>query len=620
MTLDADAETILSALPDLMFRIAGDGTFRGFRVVAPEHLFVPPERIMGATVVELMPPAFAARVMEHIAGVLGDGGQRLFSYSLPIGGEERWYEARMVRSGGDEVLVIIRDITAEKHSERRFTSLVQDMDAIVWEGRSESLAFDFVSDRAETILGYPVTRWYEPGFWASRLHPEDRETVLSEVREAAARGEDHRLEYRMLSADGRVVWLRDVVRVLPDGVCRGVMVDITERKELDAERRRIREQLAESQKLESMGLLAGGIAHDFNNLLTAIVGNASLLAMRLPATSPHRRLVEEIELAADRATALTRQILAYTGKATFELRRVDVGATIREIAPLLRTSMSSAVSLALEIDDGLPAVLADGPQLQQLVMNLALNGADALEGEPGRVRVTARAVQLEPCLASDFDIGADLPPGRYVRLEVIDHGHGMPPEQRPRVLDPFFTTKPGGRGLGLSVVAGIVRSHGGGLNISSVPEEGSTFAVYLRAADAPAEPVERPRPVELAGEGLILVVDDEPSIRGFAKDALGTYGYEVVVAADGEQGLDRFRELHDRLALVVLDMTMPVMSGEACLRAARAIDPGVPVLLMSGYDEESASQRIEAEGLAGFLQKPFTATRLAAKVRELLGG
>ncbi|MCA9606653.1 MAG: response regulator, partial [Myxococcales bacterium] len=531
---------------------------------------------------------------------------------------ERWYEARMVRARPDEVLTIIRDITTVKHNERRFTSLVQDIDAIVWEGRADDFAFDFVSDRAEAILGFPTARWYEPGFWRSRLHPEDREHVLRESIEAAERGEDHRLEYRVLSADDRVVWVRDVVRVLPDGLCRGLMVDITERKELDAERRRIREQLAASQKLESMGLLAGGIAHDFNNLLTAIVGNASLLSLRLPEDSPHRRFVEEIELAADRATALTRQILAYAGKASFELRRIDVGATVREIAPLLRTSMSSAIGLALEIDENLPAVQADAPQLQQLVMNLALNAAEAFEGRPGRVRITAREAIVDAKLANGFDVGSGMEPGRCVRVEVIDAGHGMSSTDLARALDPFFTTKPAGRGLGLSVVAGIVRSHGAGLRITSSPGSGSTFAIYLRAADAPADATARTALTELEGSGTILVVDDEPALRTFARESLTSYGYEVVLAPDGRAGLERFQQLRDRIALVVMDMTMPVMTGEECLREMRRIDPDVRVLLVSGYDEESASQRIEAEGLAGFLQKPFTATRLAAKVRELL--
>ncbi|MCB9597031.1 MAG: response regulator [Sandaracinaceae bacterium] len=619
MTLDADAETILSALPDLLFRIAGDGTFLGYRAGDERQLFVPPDQIVGAKVVDLMPPEFSARVMEHIRAVLRGEGPQTFDYSLPVLGEERWYEARMVPGREEEVLVIIRDITAREHSERRFSSLVRDVDAIVWEGRSESLAFDFVSERARTILGYPEERWYEPGFWESRIHPDDREAVVRESREAARAGEDHRLEYRMLTADGRVVWLRDVVRVFGNGVCRGLMIDITERKELEGERRRIREQLLSSQKLESMGMLAGGIAHDFNNLLTAVIGNASLLLLRLPEDSPHRPLVEEIELAADRATALTRQILAYSGKGTFDVRRIDVGETIQEIAPLLQTSISTAVTLTLDLAPELPAILGDPSQIQQVVMNLAINGAEALEGRPGRVRVTTREVTVDAALADTFDVGAEVAPGRYVRIEVNDDGNGIAGPILRKVLDPFFTTKPTGRGLGLAAVVGIVRSHAGGLRVSSCAGHGSTFAVYLRAVDGGAEQTAAPvAHGALEGRGLVLVVDDEPSLRGFISDALSDFGYEVEVAPDGLVGLERFRELKDRVSLVVMDMTMPVMSGEESFRAMRALDPELRALLVSGYDEEEATRRFTADGLAGFLQKPFTATRLAAKIRELL--
>ncbi|MBX3271209.1 MAG: response regulator [Sandaracinaceae bacterium] len=621
VTLDADAETILSALPDLLFRIGRDGTFRGFCAADPSDLVAPPERIVGATVRELLPPPVAERVMENLEAVIADGADRHFVYALPIRGEERWFEARMVRSRPDESLTIVRDVSALKHEERRFATLVAAVDAIVWEGRVEGdlVEFHFVSDRADAILGFPAARWYEPGFWRSRIHDEDRDAVCAECAEAVARGEDHRLEYRMIAADGRVVWLRDIVRVFSGGVCRGLMIDVTERKALDAERRRIREQLVSSQKLESLGLLAGGIAHDFNNLLTAIIGNASLLLLRLAADSPHRRLVEEIDLAADRATALTRQILAYSGKGALELRRFDVSAAIRDIEPLLRTSTSSAVSLELDLDENLPIVEGDPSQLQQVVMNLVLNGADALEGRPGRVRVATREVAVDTSLAGTFDVGANVRAGRYVRVEVSDTGRGMSAECAARALDPFFTTKPAGRGLGLAAVVGIVRSHGAGLRIETAPGRGATFSVFFPAgAGAPDEVHAREERPARDGRGLLLVIDDEPALRTFAREALASFGYEVVVAPDGRAGVERFARLGGRVDLVVLDVTMPVMSGPECLAALRVIDPHVRVLVVSGYDEATAEERAALEGCAGFLQKPFSAQALAAKVEALL--
>jgi len=366
-------------------------------------------------------------------------------------------------------------------------------------------------------------------------------------------------------------------------------------------------------------VLAGGVAHDFNNLLTGILGNASLALDAAPRHDPNRIALEEVVRAAERAADLTRQLLAYAGKGRFVLRTLDVSALEREIAGLIQTSLPKPVQLRLQLADDLPAVEADAGQLQQIIMNLVINGAEAVGESGGTVLVRTGVQDVDPqYIATVSSDGERLRSGRYVNLEVHDTGCGMSAETLARIFDPFFTTKFTGRGLGLSAVQGIVRAHHGALKVYSTPGQGTTFKVLFPASASRASEAPAPFTGDLAGSGVVLVVDDEDIVRNTASHTLARYGYDTVPAADGAEALEIFRRDPDRIALVLLDLTMPVMSGEEALRQMQLIRPDVRVLLTSGYNEVEAVQRFAGKGLAGFVQKPYTAMALAEKVKAAM--
>jgi PAS domain S-box-containing protein len=389
--------------------------------------------------------------------------------------------------------------------------------------------------------------------------------------------------------------------------------DVTERKAFQ-------ERLQKTQKLESLGLLAGGIAHDFNNLLTGIIGNASILLEDLPAGSPMQASLEDVVSAAGRAGALTQQLLAYAGKGRFVIEPIDLSALVREISKLIKTSLPKNAMLRLELASGLPAIEGDASQIQQLVMNLVINGAEAIgEGKSGSVVVTTGRQHVDETYLQQTLKGDEIPTGDYVKLTVSDNGCGMSEATLARIFDPFYTTKFAGRGLGLAAAMGIVRGHKGALTVYSNPGEGSSFRVLFPVTGG--KPMDKRRAADengLKGHGTVLVIDDEEIVLRTARSALEHYGYTVVVAENGKEGLETLLRMDKAVALVLLDMTMPVMSGEETLKRLRAVRPDLPVILSSGYNEGEATRTLPEKGLAGFIQKPYSASLLAEHVKIAL--
>ncbi len=390
-----------------------------------------------------------------------------------------------------------------------------------------------------------------------------------------------------------------------------------ELRERLADEQRTEERLRQTQKLESLGILAGGIAHDFNNLLTGIIGNISLALDREPAMSPRRRYLDDALVASERAADLTRQLLAYSGKGRFAVQSIDVSDVVRQINSLIQTSISKNVRVLLSLANTLPPVQADATQFQQIVMNLIINAAEAIgPGADGLVVVETGHAQVdEPYLLET--LGADsASPGEYVYVEVRDTGCGIDEGTLSKIFDPFFTTKFMGRGLGLAAVLGIVRGHRGALKVESTPGRGSAFRVLFPAAHGVAgqEKSGVPRQ-DFSGSETILVVDDEEIVRRVAKNTLESWGYRVLLAENGQKAVDLFARLTGQISLVLLDLTMPVMSGEQAFQHLQRIQPSVKVILTSGYDEADALSRFNGAGLSGFIQKPYTATQLAQSVK-----
>jgi signal transduction histidine kinase len=389
--------------------------------------------------------------------------------------------------------------------------------------------------------------------------------------------------------------------------------------EMRRERRNLEEQLRQAQKLESLGLLAGGVAHDFNNLLTGILGNASLALEVLDPPEPARTMLDDVIRASERAADLTRQLLAYAGKGKFIIQRLDLTEIVRDIVDLIRTSIPRRVDLRLELDPHLPAIEGDPSQIQQLVMNLVINAGEAMGEGSGVVVVRSGTRDLE----GDYFRcpGEPLKPGRYVHLEVEDTGCGMDSHTVEHIFDPFFTTKFTGRGLGLAAVQGIVRAHKGAIRVFSAPGAGSTFMILLPAAEArPAAAAALPHvdAVSLRGSGTILIVDDEVLVRRTARSTLERFGYHVIEASNGREAVQAVGHPAMPIDLVVLDLMMPIMGGEEAYAAIKASRPELPVILSSGYDEAEATRRFSGQGIAAFIQKPYTSSRLAEKVKEVL--
>ena len=390
-----------------------------------------------------------------------------------------------------------------------------------------------------------------------------------------------------------------------------------ERRAAEREQQLMEQQMQHVQKLESLGLLAGGIAHDFNNLLTAMLGHLNLAQSRLSPESPAHPSLGNLERIIHRTAELTRQMLAYSGKGRFLVQNRDLNQVIREMVHLLEVSISKKVALRLGLAGAPVPIHADGAQIQQVLMNLVTNAADAIGDQEGTIRITTAVVALDRAYLDQVFQGQELRPGTYAVMEVQDSGCGMSPEVLSRIFDPFFTTKATGHGLGLSATLGILRGHHAGLRIYSEPGRGSTFKVLFPVADGVADE-EGPTaaaPVTLAGL-RVLLVDDEAMLRESTSEALQSLGVAVILAADGQEAVDLVTQQGLSLDLVFMDLTMPRMDGREAFQQIRRLCPGLPVVLTSGYNEQESIQDFIGRGLAGFLQKPYTLKALGETLQR----
>lgn len=400
------------------------------------------------------------------------------------------------------------------------------------------------------------------------------------------------------------------------------VTDITERKWAEEKRLQMERQMQQTQKLESLGVLAGGIAHDFNNLLTIILGNASLALDEMPPASPARDSLKAIEATSLRAAELCRQMLAYSGKGRFVIENIRMNDLIGEMISLLKASISKKAILNLNLKEPLPPLRGDPSQIRQVLMNLVFNASEAIGEHGGVITISTGMMECSSRDISEIYLDDNLTEGLYVWLEVSDTGCGMDHETQRRIFEPFFTTKFTGRGLGLSAVLGIVRGHKGALTVYSEPGRGTTFKVLFPAAESDKLPVPQSsgsvQHSDWKGAGTILLVDDEESVRSLGNRMLERLGFKVLIAVDGQHALEIFRELRNEIVLVILDLTMPYMDGEETFRELRRIDPKIRVIMSSGYTESEITPRFAGKRLSGFLQKPYTLDTLIQCLRDAL--
>src|SRR5712692_5052529 len=473
----------------------------------------------------------------------------------------------------------------------------------------------YVSPQVESILGYTADEWLSSSKnWINHVHPDDH-PIVNAAEESCQRGQPFQAEYRITRKDGAVIWVSDSAVVVRGSdshpVMEGLIVDITDRKLLE-------DQLQQARKIEAVGRLAGGVAHDFNNLLTIIKGYLEMALQRCLDRPELHSDIRHIEEAADRAVTLVRQLLAFSRKQVLRPKILDLNTIVMNLDQLLRRLMNENIEMKTFVSKDLGPIKADPSQIEQVIMNLVVNARDALP-DGGRILIETSNVDLDSAYTRDHAVVA---PGPYVLLAVSDTGIGMSADTVGHIFEPFYTTKENGRGtgLGLSTVYGIVKQSGGYVWVYSEPGRGSTFKVYLPRVDEPAEVLpsgERPL-VKQTGSETILLVEDQPQVRELAHMVLTGKGYSVMVAATPEEAERACERQECEIHLLLTDVIMPGASGLELAKRLALRQPNMRVLYISGYTFNVIAQGGLLEDGVAFLQKPFTPSTLAEKVREVL--
>jgi len=511
--------------------------------------------------------------------------------------------------------------TELRAAESRFRTLVERLPAITYVAElGPEGPWHYVSPQIESILGFSPGEWLSsPTNWMDRILAEDRHIALAAEKRFQETHELFHAEYRMLARDGSLLWFRDEAVMLRDTdsqslLMQGVLYDITERKRLE-------DELRHSQKMEAVGQLAGGVAHDFNNLLMLIQAHNERLRERLVPDDPAHKDAIEIEHAVIRAASLTRQLLAFSRKQVLQPKVLDLNAVLTGVAMMLDRLIGKNIELTVAPEPSLWRVKADPGQMEQVILNLAVNARDAMP-HGGKLGIETRNVNLDEAYAGSHE---GFEPGSYVRLSVSDTGTGMDAGTRARMFEPFFTTKePGkGTGLGLATVYGVVKQTGGWIWVSSELGQGTTFEIYLpqiaEVEKLVTTSAKKATPTYAAkGTETVLVVEDQDGIRDLVGEFLRRNGYTVLHAVDGDEALRLAGEYKDVIDLLLTDLLMPNIGGRELAQRLSRVRPRMSVLFMSGYPEHPS---LEDEGNgrhAAVLQKPFSMDNLARKIRNVL--
>ena len=632
----ADELTRVSAHMQAIFKYAVDGIITIDRKGAILEINPAAEKmfgyqrgeLVGRNITTLMPEKYRARHDAGLARYLSQGHSRILGRAIELEGLKKDasifpmdLSVNEMQVSGEErrFIGMVRDIRSRKQRDAEIRRL-----AVVVEQAAEAIiitnadgVIEFVNPAFEALNGYSMDEAIgnTPRILKSGKQSSD---FYEELWQTISKGGIWRAQLVNRRKDGTLYDAEHIISPIFDADGKithfvGFQRDMTSEKAL-------RTQMEHAQRLESLGVLAGGIAHDFNNILTAIMGNVALAERRLDAGSPAMDFLKRVEDSTQGAANLCKQMLAYSGKGKFEVKPLNLSDLVEEISRLMEVSIKKNVLLRYNLAKNLPAVEADAAQLQQVILNLITNANEAIEEKSGVITLNTGVMFADSAYLLNTYTNASLPEGRYVYLEVSDTGCGMDAKTIKRIFDPFFTTKFTGRGLGMSAVVGIINSHRGALKIYSEVGRGTTFKILLPMCDKKAfsAPVRSKQSSDWRGEGAVLVVDDEDTIREVAAMMLEDMGFRTLGATDGLHALELYEKHRHEIACVLLDMTMPKMDGEACFSELRRLNPEVVVVLSSGYTEQDATPRFIGKGLAGFIQKPYTPEALQEKLQEVL--
>jgi len=526
-------------------------------------------------------------------------------------------------SGSGATVAIVEDITDRKlaenalrQSEERYRSLVENTLDGYFICEIPSGRVIFVNQRGCDLFGYTMEEALNLSLWDT-IAPEDHVILKERFKKKMEKQSiaQQSITYTGKRKDGsrfRAQVATSVVMFQGKAALQGVFKDITQQERLER-------QLQQAQKMEAIGTLAGGIAHDFNNLLQAILGYTQILIIGKKENDPELSKLEQIEKSAMRASELTQQLLTFSRKVESKLRPVDLNLEVKQVQKLLKRTIPKMINIELHLEEDLHVVKADPAQVEQIMMNLAVNARDAMP-EGGHLVIETENVFLDEQYCKT---NAGAVPGQYVCLSITDTGHGMDRETLDHIFEPFYTTKEVGKGtgLGLSMVYGIVKSHRGYIMCYSEPGTGTTFKIYLPAVEKEdqGEEAEPEREVKApGGKETILLVDDEELLRDIGKEILEQFGYTVLTASNGESALKRYSEKKEEISLVILDLMMPGMGGKQCLEQLLVMAPDTKVVIASGYSVNGPTKATLEAGARGFIKKPFELKQMLKVVREVL--
>ena len=516
---------------------------------------------------------------------------------------------------------------ALRSSEEKFRTLVENSSDVIFVLDVEGF-FQFVSPSWENHFGYPATDVIRRNF-KQFVHPDDAPGCFEYLTRVMKNDPAASCPpYRVKHADGswKLFVSNGTLYANSTGIPLyiGIGRDVSGEKRLEEERLNLERQLLHAQKLESLGIMAGGIAHDFNNLLAVIIGNLELSSMQLDKKSTAATRIERAMQASLRAADLTQHMLAYSGRSVFELKPLDINQLVDENCSLFRSTIPKTITMKIELASTLPPALGDAGQLQQVIMNLITNAAEAIGSEPGSILIATGVQECSQELLSHSRLESKPHPGRYVYIDVTDSGCGMDKDTQQRVFEPFYTTKFTGRGLGMSSVMGIIKSHNGAILLYSEPGLGSTFKILLptveergdaASADMADDAAAKPQHGKI---GTVLVVDDEELVREVCMEYINDMGLQTLGAEDGREAVDIFSRNMSDILFVILDLTMPHMDGVAALHELRLLRPDVKVIVSSGHTTETAAKAFVSDKPDGYIQKPYQMMELQRVISKLI--